>query len=370
MKKILLAVLAIVMMIGCSGKKEENVIKIACNLPLTGNFSVYGTDVKNGIEMARIHYKDSCLKYGLNIRVDYQDNSGDSKKAVSVYKSHELEGYDIYVSGITPQTAAILNFQKQSKLPHFIWSFAPLMLDDYPNLYRMWVDYPKEAEYFLNYIVSKNYKNIACIYPNAESAHTIFNELFIPKAEELGLKVVCNEEFDVSMSDFKNSMAKIKSSNPDVILVNGWDSHLLPIIKEVHNNNLLKDGNVVFTFDFMDVVGKLSDEYLNGMIANIPDYEISDNEEKKIWQKNYEQLYNCKPTYTAAYAYDFFTLLYDVYKRAKLTDDKIDFNIDEYIMSSNFNGITGVVKFSSSGEQIGKYQTCRYDDGCYVVINK
>ena len=52
MKKNLVVLLTLGMLCGCQEKKDDNVVRIACNLPMTGDCAIYGESVKNGYEMA------------------------------------------------------------------------------------------------------------------------------------------------------------------------------------------------------------------------------------------------------------------------------------------------------------------------------
>jgi len=354
---------------GCNEKKKENdAIRIACNLPMTGSFSLYGESVYQGISLAMEDLKDSLSINNISLKFDFQDNAGEAKKAVSIYKSHEAKGYDIYISGITPQTSAILAQQQKTEKPHFIWSFNPLILLENDNLFRTWVDHPKEAEYFLKYLETKpEVKTIACLYPNAESAQDLFNKLFLPSASQK-YQVVFSEAFDVTTSDFKNQILKIKSANPDIIFLNGWDSHLVQIIKELENNNMKKDGNLVFTFDLMDAKPKLPEKSMEGLIANVPEYEITKNKEKEDWQLKFKNKYGRMPNYTNAYGYDLAFILYDIAKRYKNDIEVNDFDIDRYIYDVTRNGITGQLKFAANGDLKGQYKVCIYNNGEFVPI--
>ena len=223
MKKyfIILFVLSVFLQ-GCK-KDNQAAITIACNMPMTGDFSLYGESVQKGIAMAQEELKDSMIKYGINIVYDFMDNASDTKNAVTIYKKQKMTGFDVYMSGITPQSAALIPMLKKEGKPHFIWGFAPVLFTKEDNLFRTWVDYPKEADCFLKYLENNpQFKRIACIYPNVESAQTLFNKLFIPKLSE-SVELVYNEAYDVTVTNFKDLVLKMKKVKPDVIFINGMD---------------------------------------------------------------------------------------------------------------------------------------------------
>lgn len=361
MKKIFLFVFVLsIFLLGCK-KDNQTSITVACNMPMTGDFSLYGESVQKGILMAIEENKES----NNDVEFDFEDNHSNSKDAVTVFKKQELQGYDIYMSGITQQTAAILPSQKKSQKPHFIWSYSPLVLTSNDNLFRTWVDYPQEANCFLNYLsYHPEFKKIACVYPNAESAQSLFNELFIPNLSN-NIEVVYNEAFDVSTSNFKNIVQKIKSSSPDIIFINGWDNHLPGLIKEIVLNGLKKDGNLVFTFDLMDAVPKISADLLEGLVANIPNFEVSHSQKYMEWEKRFQDLYGTTPNYTNAYAYDLANIIVSTALKHK---EHPELSLSEILLSTDMDGITGHLHFSQEGMLVGTYITSVYNNSKFVPI--
>lgn len=336
-------------------------LRVACNLTITGDFGLYGESVQKGILMALQDKTES----GINVVFDFQDNHSNSKDAVTVFKKQELEGYDIYMSGITQQTAAILPSQSKSGKPHFIWSYAPLVLTENDNLFRTWVDYPQEANYFLEYLSHHpEFKKVACVYPNAESAQALFNELFIPRLP-IGTEIVYNESFDVATSNFKDIILKIKTKSPDIIFVNGWDNHLPGLIKEAVLNGLKKDGNLVFTFDLMDAVPKISADLLEGLVANIPDFEVSPSQKYIEWKKRFQNLYGTTPNYTNAYAYDLANIIVSAASKQKEYPEQ---SLSDILLSTDMDGITGHLHFSQEGMLVGTYITSVYNNSKFVPI--
>lgn len=364
-KEIGLLSLALFIVLSCNKKQSNNTVTVACNLPISGDFALYGESVQKGIMMFQEEKQDSLHNWGVDVNYDYQDNRSNSKDAVTIFKKQELHGYDIYMSGITQQTASIMPSQSKSGKPHFIWSYVPLVLSSEDNMFRTWVDYPQEAAYFIKYLErNPEFKRIACIYPNAESAQSLFNELFVPHLPG-GRDVVFNEAFDVSTSNFKDIVLKIKSKQPDIIFINGWDNHLPNLIKEVALNGLKKEGNLVFTFDLMDAVPKISSELMEGLIANIPDFEVSPSEQYKAWKTRFYAKYRTHANYTNAYAYDLANILAVAAKKMK---DSPSLSMTEALFATDMYGITGHLEFSAEGMLRGRYITSVYHNSAFVPL--
>lgn len=377
-KKIIMALIAvivaiIVIILGMRNQTEndENItLRIAVNMPMTGDLALYGESVRDGIEMAMDELENSLVQQGIIIKYDMQDNAGNAKNAVTIYKAQALKGFDVYVSGITQQTAAILDDIKKQEKTHFIWSFYPLILQGNDNVFRTWVDYPKEAEYFKKYL--DNYKpkaKVACLYLDVVSVQELFNKLFVPSIKD-NYEIVFNESFDIGTTDFKNLITKLKQSKPDVIFINGWENHLASIVKESINQDIKKDGNMVFTFDLLDARKYLNATQLHGLVLNIPLYEINSSDLKTEWELRFKRKFKKNPNYSSAYAYDFAMIIYEIAKAFKQSGEK-HFDINKYIFNIDQNGITGNLKFSKNGDLIGFYRTCKLDkNGQFILLKK
>ena len=364
-KSVLLLLSCVVIFYSCDGNKSKNELRVACNMTMTGDFSLYGESVQKGLTMAAEDLKDSEQFKGVNVVFDFQDNMSDSKNAVTVYKRQEMSGYDVYVSGITQQSAAIIPMQQKTTCPHFIWAFAPVLFTEEDNLFRTWVDYPQEATCFVNYLLAHpEFKRIVCLYPNIESAQTLFNKLFVPNIP-IDRDLVLNEPFDVSMTNFKDIVLKIRRVSPDIVFINGMDMHIPNIIKELTVNGLNRRGNLVFTFDLMDAVPLTAPELLEGLVANIPASELEYSTERKEWNARFEEKYGTVPNYTNAYAYDLGLILYEAAK--KCSSDK-DLSVKEALLATDIPGLTGQLQFSPEGLLKGQYITSIYKNGKFEPV--
>src|ERR1700691_1477351 len=80
-------------------EKTQNtkLIKIAANLPLTGNLSTYGAAIRDGATLALEDLKQTDPNGPLLV-VDWQDNAGNPKSTVSVLQRQFIEAPDIYMS--------------------------------------------------------------------------------------------------------------------------------------------------------------------------------------------------------------------------------------------------------------------------------
>jgi branched-chain amino acid transport system substrate-binding protein len=376
-KKVIFGIIAVgliaatFMFSGCkgkSGKQDVTTVKIAVNMPMTGNLALYGESVRNGYSLAMEDLKDSLERYSINLSFDYQDNHGQSKDAITILQKHQLSGFDIYVSGLTQQTLAVKDKVESTKLPHIIWSFYPLILSEQEHLFRTYVDLPNEPNMFYEYLKQKaGTKKVACVYINDASAQELFNDMFIPSIKNDGYELVFNESFEFENTNYRDLVLKIKRSNPDIIFVNGFKNHLIQLAKEFNNNGMKKDRNIVFSFDIIDALTDSDPKLLEGYMANIPDYVTSNTKTKREWQNHYSEKFNRMPNFTDAFAYDCIMMIFSAIKIQK---EEISLTLQEALHKVQTYGLTGPLAFEKNGNLFSPSTMCVVENGNLISVKK
>lgn len=363
MKK-LLFVFSTFALIICGCKNESsNAIKVACNFPMSGDLSFYGQYLQDGITMAMDELKDSMEQQNIVIEYDYEDNHSTTKDAVTTFNKHKLKDFDVYASCCTAQSMAIQDLVSQTKKPHFIWSFYPLTLEPDDNIFRVWIDMAYEGDCFVKYIEHKKPKTVAFVYQNLSSTNEQFNKRVGPAVEKFGVKVIYNESYDTEKKDFKDIITKLSSLKPDMYILYGFQNQLAEIIKNLNTYGLKKEGNILCSFDFLDVQNVVDEELLDGIVTNIPRFIIDDNERIVKWRNDFEKRFNRKPLFTDAYAYDFAYIMYDAVKDIKNIPDE---TINEAFQKVNRSGISGPLAFDPTGQIRNNIVTCIFKEGKFV----
>lgn len=351
-----------------NNKKTNNksTFTIACNVPMTGDLSFYGEYISNGANMAMEELKDSLSSNNMAILYDFQDNAGVAKDAVSAFNRQKIKGFDIYVSGVTNQTMAILDLVKTTDKPHFIYSFDPFLIKKGDNLFRPYLDMEYEGKCMIDYMKTKNPSSVAFVYQNITSTQTQVGKFLRPFAEANGINVVLDECYDVSVTDFKNIVTKVKQANPDIIIMYGFQNQLAEIIKGFNANGIKKEGNLVCSFDFLDVQTVLEPEMLDGIVTNVPLYVINSADKILKWKADFKSKYNRAPLFTDAYAYD---MAYTIYYALKTQKNNPNLSFEECMNSVEFDGITGHVKYLETGQLEYNVQPCIFKNNQFHPIS-
>lgn len=344
---------------------ETNTIKIGANLPLTGYVGNIGESVREGINMRLEELKDSITVSGVSIEIDFQDNKGEAKDAVNILQKQLINKPDIYMSGITQQTMAVIGQVEDQKVPHFLWSFTPLELNKYKNVYRTLVNFGVEADYYKKFIALKKPSKVAIVRLNILGAQEQFQEKLIPWMIQGGIKKenILEESYDVPESNFKNIATKIKNFKPDVLLVEGFKSHLINIISDFRAYNLLLNENAMFSFDLIEAKESIDKKNLEGLYFTAPYIEYADDKDVISWKDSFRNSHKKEPDYINAFAYDLGYVFYLLSKEKKANSK---YNLQEAMMKVDFKGVTGNVSFNNDGELKYNLALCKFIDGKIV----
>jgi branched-chain amino acid transport system substrate-binding protein len=368
---LLLSAIILIFIYGCNQAKNKigKEITIECNLPLTGDLSVYGVSVRDGVNFALNDLKERHLLDSLELKFDFQDNQGLPKTTVSIFQSQLLKTPNIYISGVAPQTMSIIDQVSNKKIPHFVYVYAANICDKYDNTFRTWLNFNAEAEHYIDYVKSRNPTRVAILYVNIEICKFQFDSIVAPALKSMGIKNILIEPYDIQNYDFKNLATKTKSFKPDLIILNGFKGHIIQLIKDFRNYSLITDGNTMCSYDLLDAAPELSNELLEGLRYTVP-YFVMNKEKPEIreWRKRFYEKYNREPLYTDAYAYDMVFAIRNASR--KLTFPFTHDMMSKELLSTSFNGITGPFKFTPKGDLVLSLQTAYYKNGNLILQSK
>ena len=338
---------------GCKGKKEKDTISIAFNLPLSGELATYGVAIRDGVLFAieNISKNDSITKF----RSDFQDNAGTPRNAVNIFLKQKRRNPDVYVSGVKPQTMSIIDQVETLNIPHFTWIFDAFVTERYQNVFRTWVNYKMESEKILEYVDRVDAKKVAITFVQLPHTEEQYLEIIIPELEKRNIEYVV-ERYNIEKGDFRDIATRFRAFTPDLMLINGFKANLIPLVRNFREYALFEDGNALFTFDLLDASEELSNELLEGLKLVVPQFET--REDNVQWKNSFRSSFNREPRYTDAYAYDMLFAIYEAYKRSGNTS-----NIQSNLLSMDFEGITGNVKFDKSGDLIVSLDIATYKNG-------
>lgn len=299
------------------------------------------------------------------IIVDWQDNASDPKTTVSILQKQLLHQPSIYVSGVKPQTMAIKDEVTKLGLPHFVWIFDAHINQATKNNFRTWVSYKIEPPVYLDYIKRQSAKRIAITY--VQLPHTVeeFEKILVPQLKEQGNTDIFVEAYDFGRSDFKDIAVKVANFKPDLVILNGFQSDLVGLIRSLRPFGVIKDGNTIATYDLLDAAKILGPDEIEGIRIVAPLFETRpESGAIAAWRERFSAMYGRQPLYTHAFAYDMIEAIRAASK--KLTFPATNEQWIDALRSVDTQGITGPIKFDSDGDMVTPLEVGVYRGGKLV----
>lgn len=221
---------------GSGGDTDSGPITIGMVAPLTGDYAPLGKGDKAAAEQMVESINDDGGVNGRDLELEVKDDKTDVKKSVSLF--NQLESDDsvsiVLSSANVSASVAVGETAENAGMP--ILALGPVSeFADGSNEYAFTVPATPElyAEEMVDYLKSTDVEKLAILYDGKDVYGTSGNDATKDAAEQAGIDVVLDEEFDSSASDFSAQIEHVKESDTDNLLVWGSGPAPVAITKEV-----------------------------------------------------------------------------------------------------------------------------------------
>jgi branched-chain amino acid transport system substrate-binding protein len=343
-----LAIISALLFTSCESKQQPKAqARIAINLPLTGPVAAYTGHIPNGFRMG---LEEAEKKFNVDpsrISTDFQDNAGTATTAVSVFQKQRLDNPNVYVSGTSEAAIAIANQVDALKIPNFLIAFDPYLAHEGPNRLRVLPNSKIEGPLFVQYAKQIQAKKVFILNLNSAYANSEVDNIIGPGLKEAGIDYR-REQYEFSLRDFKNLALKAKAYSPDVIFVIGYSFHLKPLLRDLRGNGLVRQGSVMASMDFIDMLyDRTPKEELASIAFACPIFEVKDAiADAPAWRQRYEARFGTPASYVEAYAYDTASLI------VKALGQNGGVTTQNIRAALPLDGITGTVNLDKDGDII------------------
>jgi len=325
---------------------EIRPLRIQSNLPLSGELATYGVAVREGVELAmsELGPEERAL-----LQFEWDDNQSMPAQAVNVMQRHIRKPADIYQSGVRPQTMAIWDSISSARLPHFVWIFDRSIRATHKNTFRNYLSFKHEPKLIADYALSRKVSRFAIIYVQVPHTQEAYEDYLVRELKERGIQQLSIQPYDIGLKDFRSLVTRARAFKPDLLFLSGFQENLSALVKAAREQRLVKDGNVMTSYDLLDAAPLLGAELLEGVRLSTPEFLVSDPRKKyTVWQAKFFKHFQHQPSYTQAFAYDFVHILIDT--RRRLGSAWSPARLFSAIQETDLQGITGPLKFDSEGD--------------------
>lgn len=368
---------------GCGAAKEQNAgggdsIKIGVNLELSGGVASYGESLAKGIDIAVEEINKDGGIDGKKIELVKADNKSEAAEATnSAVKLTSQDKVTAIIgaatSGNTVAQAQIANDTKTVLLsPSGTSPNVTVTEDGKLNefVFRTSFIDPFQGTVAANFAANElKVKNVAIFADSASDYAKGLAASFKETFEKAGGKVVVEEAYVAKDTDFRATLTRIKSKNPEFVFIPGYYEEVGLIIKQARELGLNVPLMGADGWDSPKLVELAGADALNNTF--ITNHYSSEDPDKKIqdFVTTFKEKHNGEaPNAFNALGYDTVYLLADAIKRAGSTDStKIK---DELAKTKDLSLVTGVFSVDENHHPIKTATVLEYKDGKQVFNTK
>ncbi len=353
MKKVLASVLALLMLVGCSGGSASyDKLVIGMNWELTGAVADYGNSEFNGAKLAIKVANENGGFNGADVEYISYDNKSDSAEAQSIQtKLAQVDKVSAAVSPATSgATSAVWSLNDETLIPTVAASATAngITQDENGNTYSYAFRICFLDSFQGQKMAEFAYKNLsatkAVIYTDTSSDYgTGLRDAFTEQFTSLGGTVVASESWVAGDTDFNAALTKIAAMDFDVLYVPGYYTEAGLIIKQARElgiNCAILGADGFDSPSLADIAGSSA---LNNVYFTTAYTSLSTDEDLQAFISAYKAEYGEDPDMFAALAYDATMIIIDTANKAGSAEPKAIRDGLEAITS--YKGVTGTLSF-------------------------
>lgn len=332
------------MFTGCS-KKTSDTIKIGGIFPLSGSVAVYGTECRNGVELAINEINAAGGINGKMLELVAEDDEGSPEKSVNAYKKLVTKDKcSIIIGSLTSGcTAAISSLAQAQKVLLLAPAATQTDITDAGDyVFRACFIDPFQGTVGGKFALEDlGAKNAAVLYDVQNDYSIGLYENFKVVFEQGGGKVVAEESYSTGDKDFNAQLTKIKTTNPDVVYLPDYYGTVALIAKQLRAQGI--NAPIVGADGWDGIIDNAGDEVLNGFYSN---HYAADSTDGKVvtFVNSYKAKYGSTPVSFAALGYDCVYLLKDAMGAVKSADST---TLKDQLMKTNGAYVTGNLTFDA-----------------------
>ncbi|MGI6549162.1 MAG: ABC transporter substrate-binding protein [Syntrophomonadales bacterium] len=365
---------------GCGGAQnggnngDGEMINVGLNVELSGGVASYGSNSRDGAMLAIEEINAAGGVLGKQLNPIVKDCKSIADEAMSV--SAALVG-----DGIVAQIGPLTSGNVQGSTPVLMDNGIPLIapaatapnvtVDDktgetLDSIFRVCFIDPFQGTLMAEFAADNLQAKTAAIYMDASTDYGKGLAAFFKKTfEEKGGTIVSEEGYVKDDRDFKATLTKIRSKNPDFIYVPGYYQEVAPLIKQARELGINVPIGGPDGWDSPDMVDVATAPNLNNTYFT-NHYSSQDTDPKIVaFVEAYRAKYNKEPDAFAALGYDAVQLLVQAIKDANSADPAA---ITEALANiRDFEGITGKMSIDEQHNPVKAGVIIEFKDGNQVM---
>lgn len=359
-----------------SGSSDATTFKLGGIGPTTGDNAIYGTAVKNGIQLAVDEINEAGGINGYQIEYQFEDDQSDSEKSVNAYNTLKDWGMQMLVGTVTstPCTAVVEETHADNMF-QLTPSATAVDSIQYDNAFRMCFSDPNQGKASADYISENGLASkVAVIYNSSDTYSSGIYQKFVEEAQSVGIDVVAAEAFTAdSKTDFSVQLQKAKDSGAELVFLPIYYQEASLILAQADKMGFSPSW---FGCDGMDGLLALEGfdvSLAEGLMFLTPFTPDAEDEATQTFVADFEAAFGDTPNQFAADAYDCIYVIKEAAEKAGLTPDMGISDMCEAMKTAmteiTIDGLTGKqITWGTDGEPSKQPTVVIVEGGAYKVL--
>lgn len=307
-------------------------IKTGAVLPLSGSGSYYGKVDTNALKLAAAHIRAAG---GPSFEIAFKDNkSGDPQAGIQATREMGIEKFPISLASFSADLGAQLPGLEQYRIftldggggapvglqgkPYFYGARAVLPTDDFGGTYEYLRRHQPDAR-TVSFVT----------WDIGEAGNKGYLDAFNATSKRFGYTPLAMETTRIGATDFSSTITKLKSQNPDVILLGVYGLDPANFMKQYVNSGM--DAQVVGFELVPDAVKLAGSAYSDFLVAGDSfTAQATDNDWGRLFAREYRAAYGIEPDFYAANYYEDLFVMWTLAQRVKAAGGDVN-NGDDYV---------------------------------------
>ncbi len=270
--------------------------KIGVTLPLSGNFSMYGESLLNGIHIAVSEYNDT---HNNKVTVIAEDNAGETTRALSSFnKFVHLDKVGAVFNSFEYIGLATKDLAEENKIPHILFTTYVLSNKDNPTYtFRDYWGFKTVGNEFGNFLSSKNVSTIKIL------TQTDASYIDLENAITQKVSIVQKEMFQYGETDFRSYITKLNINKNDSVFVYAFPVEASIIVKQMRELGI-KPKYFVLTEGYESPMTSNEQNMRYLSETGAVTYLSSEMHNETSFVQTYKQKFGSVPRADAFYAYE------------------------------------------------------------------
>lgn len=345
--------------------------------PVTGSAAIYGTAVKNGIELAVKEINEAGGINGYQIEYSFQDDECDNEKSINAYNTLKDWGMNMLVGSVTSGCCiAVAAESKNDNMFQITPSgSAVACIEDNENVFQVCFTDPNQGVAAAQYIGENALASkVAVIYDSSDVYSTGIYTKFAEEAANQSFEIVSAEAFTAdNKTDFSVQLAKAQEAGAELVFLPIYYTEASLILAQAGSTGYAP---MFFGCDGLDGILGVENFDLalaEGVMLLTPFAADAQDEATQHFVSAYEAAYGDTPNQFAADAYDAVYVIKAAAEKSGVTPSEDMSAICDKMKAAmteiTVDGLTGEGMVWSADGTVNKApKAMEIKDGAYALV--